>query len=81
MAPLDPVNFIGKAKSVPLLLQFATNDKFIAKNKAELFANSASEPKELRWYEAEHELNTQAVTERITWLETQLKLAVPSTGN
>ncbi len=82
MAPLDPVNFIGKAKSVPLLLQFATNDKFIPKDKAELFANSASEPKELRWYEAEHELDPQAAAERVTWLETQLKLtAASSTGN
>src|ERR1041385_7166967 len=31
MTPLDPTNFLGKAKSVPVLLQFATNDKFIAK--------------------------------------------------
>lgn len=81
MAPLDPINFIGKTKSVPLLLQFATRDKFIPKDKAELFANSASEPKEFRWYEAEHELNAQAVSERITWLEMKLKLAAPPAGN
>jgi fermentation-respiration switch protein FrsA (DUF1100 family) len=81
LAPLDPVNFIGKAKSVPLLLQFATTDKFIPKDKAELFANSASEPKEFRWYEAEHELNAQAATERVTWLETQLKLIATPAGN
>lgn len=81
MAPLDPTNFIGKAKSVPLLLQFATNDKFIAKDKAELFANSAAEPKEFRWYEAEHGLNLQAATERMVWLETKLKLGTASPGN
>jgi hypothetical protein len=55
-------------------LQFATADKFIAKDKAELFASSASEPKELRWYETGHEMNSQAATERATWLEVQLKL-------
>jgi dienelactone hydrolase len=81
LAPLDPINFIGRAKSVPLLLQFATTDKFIPKDKAELFANSASEPKEFRWYEAEHELNGQAATERVTWLETQLKLIATPSGN
>lgn len=81
MAPLDPTNFIGKAKSVPLLLQFGTNDKFIAKDKAELFANSAREPKEFRWYEAEHGLNPQAETERMAWLETQLKLRTKASGN
>jgi len=81
MAPLDPTNFIGKAKSVPLLLQFGTNDKFIAKDKAELFANSARGPKEFRWYEAEHGLNSQAATERMAWLETKLKLAPTAPGN
>ncbi|HSS97333.1 MAG TPA: hypothetical protein VLK33_09895 [Terriglobales bacterium] len=81
MGPLDPVNFIGKAKPVPLLLQFATKDKFIPKDKAELFVSSAVEPKEFRWYEAEHELNAQAATERITWLETQLKLTTAPVGN
>ena len=80
MAPLDPANFLGKAKSVPVLLQFATKDKFIPKDKAESFASAVSEPKEFHWYEAEHELNSQATTERITWLETQLKLA-PAPSN
>jgi dienelactone hydrolase len=81
MAPLDPTNFIGKTKSVPVLLQFATIDKFIAKDKAELFANSASEPKEFRWYETGHEMNAQAATERAAWLEAQLKLTPPVSGN
>jgi dienelactone hydrolase len=74
MTPLDPINFIGEAKSVPVLLQFATHDEYITKEKAELFAISASEPKEFHWYEAGHEMNAQAASERIVWLETQLKL-------
>jgi dienelactone hydrolase len=81
MAPLDPTNFIGKVKSVPVLLQFATTDKFISRDKAELFVRSASEPKEFHWYEAGHEMNAQAATERAAWLEMQLKLASSSSGN
>ena len=80
MAPLDPTNFIGKAKSLPVLLQFATTDKFIARDKAELFANSAREPKELRWYESGHEMNAQAAIERMAWLEAQLKLTPQAVG-
>jgi len=79
MAPLDATNFIGKVKSVPLLLQFATNDEFIPKDKAELFANAANEPKDFRWYEARHELTPQAATERMAWMETQLKLEIQAT--
>ena len=81
MAPLDPVNFIGKAKSIPLLLQFATHDRFIPKEKAELFAKSAAEPKDFRWYDAEHEMNAQAASDRVAWIETQLKLTTSGTSN
>ena len=81
MSPLDPVNFLGKAGPVPVLLQFATDDRFIPKEKAELFANSAREPRDFRWYDAHHELNEQATAERVTWLETQLKLTMPSVSN
>ncbi len=81
MAPLNPVNFLGKAKSVSVLMQFATNDKFIPKDKAELFANSANQPKDFRWYESEHELNAQAASDRMTWLEHQLKLTIAIIGN
>jgi dienelactone hydrolase len=81
MTPLDPVNFLGKARSVPLLLQFATKDRFIPKDKAEMFANSAKEPKDFRWYESDHELNEQAASDRNAWLEQRLSLAAASASN
>src|SRR5262249_14280790 len=58
MALLDPINFLARTHAT-LLLQFSANDRFISKDKAELFANSAKE-KDLRWYDAQHELNAQA---------------------
>jgi dienelactone hydrolase len=81
MALLDPVNFLGKADSVPLLLQFATEDRFIPKDKAELFASAAREPKDFRWYDAQHELNDQAASDRVVWLESQLKLTMAPASN
>lgn len=80
MAPLDPVNYVGKAKGVPILFQFATHDEYVAKDKAELFANSASAPKELRWYDAGHEMNAQAAADRVSWLEARLKLQKSKNG-
>ena len=38
-----------------------------------LFAR-ASEPKEIRWYDAGHELGTKADAERIRWLSAALGL-------
>jgi dienelactone hydrolase len=81
LSPLDPVNFLGEAKSVSLLLQFATHDRFIPKEKAELFANAAGEPKDFRWYDAQHALNDQAAADRTAWLETQLKLTMAPASN
>jgi dienelactone hydrolase len=80
MAPLDPINFIGKAKSVPMLLQFASHDQFIPKEKAEQFANSAHDPKDFRWYDIGHEMNAQAASDRVTWLETQLNISPKPSG-
>ncbi len=80
MAPLDPINYVGKAKGVPVLFQFATRDEYVTKEKAELFANSASAPKELRWYDTGHEMNAQAATDRVAWLETNLKLQKARNG-
>jgi len=80
ITPLDPINFIGKAKSVPMLLQFSSHDQFIPKEKAELFGNSAHDPKDFRWYDSGHEMNAQAASDRVAWLESQLNIAPKASG-
>ncbi|HEY1265137.1 MAG TPA: hypothetical protein VGF06_16530 [Terriglobales bacterium] len=74
MGPLDPVNFVGKAKSVPILMQFATEDQYVPREKAELFARAAADPKELRWYQTGHPMNAQAAADRVLWLHQHLAL-------
>ena len=64
MAPLDPINFIGKAKSVPMLLQFASHDQFIPKEKAEQFANSDMILRNFVGTMSDMRLNAQAASER-----------------
>jgi dienelactone hydrolase len=74
MAPLDPIANVAALAPAPLLFQFARSDRHVPIERAEAFFATASEPKELRWYEAGHGLNQQATVERIAWLSEQLVL-------
>ncbi len=72
MAPLDPLNFVGHAKSVPILFQFASHDEYVSAERAKLFAASAHDPKQVMTYDAGHELNEAAAADRIKWLTAKL---------
>ncbi len=74
MAPLDPVNHVAHLSPAPLLFQFATHDEHIPNERATEFYEAAAQPKEVRWYEASHELNDQARRDRIAWLTERLGL-------
>lgn len=68
LAPLDPTRHLARAGGLPMLFQFATRDKFVTKAAAEAVAESAAGPKDVRWYDAEHELNADAMRDRLAWL-------------
>ena len=73
MAPIEPIRFVGHA-NVPLLLQNGTSDSLIpSPDAAELHA-AAPQPKEVRWYDAGHNLNQQAVVDRLRWLHEKIGL-------
>ena len=44
------------------------------KERAEEFFAAATEPKEMKWYEAGHGLNTDATLDRKAWLKENLGL-------
>jgi predicted esterase len=74
MSELDPVNYVREAAPAKLFFQFADNDVFITKEIAEEYYDAASEPKEVKFYEAEHEMESeQARLNRIEWLINNLK--------
>jgi len=73
LAPLDPIRYLPKLKR-PILLQFADNDEHVSTERAEALAAAAREPKTVRNYHSDHELNEEATRERIAWLKEQLKL-------
>jgi dienelactone hydrolase len=73
---VDPIQYVSHAKPSPILLQFANTDKYISKTAATELAEAASEPKEVKWYDAKHDLNVEeARNDRDKWLTQQLGLA------
>ncbi len=73
---LDPIERVGEIAPRPLLMQFASDDYFIAgMDGAELF-NAAAEPKRLERYEADHALRSeQARADRREFILEHLGLA------
>jgi dienelactone hydrolase len=60
MRPIEPINFVGKAAPAALLFQAGRNDELIPEQDTRRYYQAASQPKELRWYDAGHFLNCAA---------------------
>ena len=79
ISALDPINFVSAAAPAALLFQFANNDKYIPKEAASAYALAASQPKQVIWYDALHDLNIEAArNDRRQWLTRHLGLATPA---
>jgi dienelactone hydrolase len=72
---VDPIGYVPHTAPATLLFQFANNDKYISKQVANDFFAAASRPKEVKWYDATHDLNIEdARRDRSVWLTRQLRL-------
>ena len=71
---LDPVKHIGKAAPAPVYLQFAARDFFVSHEVAEEIWKAAREPKQITFYDAEHEMSDLARVDRMAWLRQVLSL-------
>ena len=72
MKEYDPIEHIRDLTDVSILMQFASQDEHVPKEKAEAFFAAAPEAKTLAWYDCGHELNEAAQEKRLSWLRTQL---------
>jgi dienelactone hydrolase len=72
LAPLDPTRHLAATGKLPVLFQFATRDRFVTKAAADALAASATGPKDVRWYDAEHALDAAATRDRVAWLRARL---------
>ena len=74
MSDLDPIDRVARLAPAPVVFQFARSDPHVPVERAEAFFAAASDPKELRWYDAGHGLNAEAKADRIEWLTRRLGL-------
>jgi len=79
LEPIDPITQIAYARPATLLFQFANADEHIKREAAMAFADAASKPKQIKWYDGKHELNVEAARiDRGEWLTRELRLAKPA---
>lgn len=74
---VDPLRFVAQARPAKLLFQNGTRDEIIPRDALEALAAAASEPKEVRWYDAGHGLVPAAYRDHLDWLDRELAIAGP----
>jgi len=72
LAPLDPVRHIGKINASSVLFQFAKKDEYVPQASADALVAAAREPKTVKFYECGHEMNGEAMVDRVDWLVQRL---------
>jgi dienelactone hydrolase len=72
MGVVDPVRWLPWAGNSPILVQNGTRDDLTPRADVLALYAAAKGPKELRWYNAGHDLNAEATAYRQQWLLRQL---------
>jgi cephalosporin-C deacetylase-like acetyl esterase len=68
LAPLAPVRHVARVAPAALLFQFARKDPYVPREAADALVSAASDPKEARFYDCGHEMNRDAMRDRVDWL-------------
>ena len=74
MVPIEPIRFIPHASPIALLLQSGRLDNLVPEADAKDVHSAAPQPRTIRWYDAGHGLNQQALFDRHVWLNGQIGL-------
>ena len=74
MSAIDPIAHVQNLSPASVFFQFGTDDPHVPKDRAEEFFAAAQEPRELKWYQAGHGLNSIAAEDRKSWLREKLGL-------
>ena len=72
MSEIDPITHIGNLTPASILFQFGSDDPHVSNERAQEFFAAAKDKKEMKVYEAGHELNEQATLDRKAWLIKEL---------
>jgi cephalosporin-C deacetylase-like acetyl esterase len=68
MLPYDPISYLSYAAPSSILFQFSKQDNFVSESTALELYNAASSPKEIRWYDSGHSLDSEAKMYRDQWI-------------
>lgn len=72
-ARTDAIHYIRYCAPTPLLFQFARYERYFNEAAMKRYADAASEPKSVKWYETGHDLNDpQVLLDRSAWLQQQI---------
>jgi hypothetical protein len=70
MEPIDPLRYIKNAAPSALFFQFGRADVFFPVQKFLEYYEAGSEPKSIRWYNADHySINEVGRSDRIEWIQ------------
>ena len=74
VSPTSAIHYVPHSK-VPLLFQFARYEQYFDQAAMTRYYEAASQPKEVKWYDAGHDLNDlSALSHRIKWLRGKVGL-------
>ena len=80
-APLELTDYLRQVTNASTLFQFANKDVYVARADTAVVLGAASDPKERRFYEADHDMSVpQAADDRQAWLTKELGLKAPPPG-
>ena len=68
LAPYDPVRHLPNVSAGAVLLQFATKDPYVTADAAKALIDAVKAPKESKVYDCGHEMNREAMDDRVAWL-------------
>lgn len=70
--------YVSHASPATVFLQYGTDEPFLNADIAKRYFEVVSEPKQLKIYQAPHALNSEATSDRITFLAQQLSFKAPT---
>jgi cephalosporin-C deacetylase-like acetyl esterase len=73
---LDSINpglYVGHAAPSRLFFQDGLHDEVAPRGSLVALYQAASQPKQIRWYDAGHTLNAKAVDDQLAWLQKELR--------
>jgi uncharacterized protein len=68
----DPIAAVKALNGRPLLMIHGRSDRTVTPEQAKRLFDAASEPKEIRWFDAGHRLPTEAIEVAVNWLAEKL---------